>query len=644
MALGEFDVIGNVFPDLIILPPESNYANAGKNFSHTNLDALEIIDSWIPHDGGLGWNWRIYDNWEYDPGTQTFVFNAGNADDYVDMIFMIYRNATYKINPNDPNEDPGEWFGGGWGAFSGAATLGNISFEFQTNDGLIVSSGDGYISQLGSGLTIRNGGPNGKWGTRQISAHEYGHYLFGGGHTNYGGIMGGATNALSGWERIRLGYINPDFANANGYESELRDFIGTGDILKISVPFNNPSSTKYFLVENHQRTSSYDHLVRGGVIQGGLDYTGIGKGIFIYLVTNGQSYPNSVHEILSADGRWDWYLAGEIQMPSGWPPYMPLINKSSVNRNTGKTDRNFKVYYWGHPPEVKNDWWGIWHSIDPMTKEWTLTRNVMGDEKDAYNIGYIENITPWSNPSTYVEGVPNYISIKLLEDDNGVITIKVFSSYPSTLALPPSQPQFLKVSAVNGFAQLNWAANIEPDIISNGKYRIYRYGAEGEEPPVFTTHIAEINAYVGGQPVTQWTDPNPAVGGGRHKLFYAISAVDNTSLVSPLSNFDWVYWDENWQKSVSGFTSQSFEYSLYNNFPNPFNPTTTISYSISKNGLVTLKVYDILGKEVAELVNEAKEAGNYSVTFNASELPSGIYFYTLTSGNFTATKKLILLR
>lgn len=82
--------------------------------------------------------------------------------------------------------------------------------------------------------------------------------------------------------------------------------------------------------------------------------------------------------------------------------------------------------HWGHPPEVKNDWWGIWHSIDPMTKEWTLTRNVMGDEKDAYNIGYIENITPWSNPSTYVEGVPNYISIKLLEDDNGVITIKVF--------------------------------------------------------------------------------------------------------------------------------------------------------------------------------------------------------------------------
>ena len=85
-------------------------------------------------------------------------------------------------------------------------------------------------------------------------------------------------------------------------------------------------------------------------------------------------------------------------------------------------------------------------------------------------------------------------------------------------------------------------------------------------------------------------------------------------------------------------------YDLSQNFPNPFNPVTTISYVLPKSGLVTLKVFDILGKEVADLESEFKETGNYSVTFNASELPSGIYFYTLTSGNFMATKKLILLR
>jgi len=90
------------------------------------------------------------------------------------------------------------------------------------------------------------------------------------------------------------------------------------------------------------------------------------------------------------------------------------------------------------------------------------------------------------------------------------------------------------------------------------------------------------------------------------------------------------------EKSIQEITISSY--------PNPFNLTTTIEYSIQSAGLVTLKIYDILGTEVAELVNVAKEAGYYSVTFNASELPSGIYFYTLTSGNFMATKKLILLK
>jgi photosystem II stability/assembly factor-like uncharacterized protein len=86
------------------------------------------------------------------------------------------------------------------------------------------------------------------------------------------------------------------------------------------------------------------------------------------------------------------------------------------------------------------------------------------------------------------------------------------------------------------------------------------------------------------------------------------------------------------------------EYSLSQNYPNPFNSTTTINYSIESQGLVTLKVYDLLGVEVISLVIEEQEAGNYSVEFNATELPSGIYFYTLTSGNFMATKKLILLK
>lgn len=78
--------------------------------------------------------------------------------------------------------------------------------------------------------------------------------------------------------------------------------------------------------------------------------------------------------------------------------------------------------------------------------------------------------------------------------------------------------------------------------------------------------------------------------------------------------------------------------------PNSFNPNTTIDYSIKSTGLVTLKVYDMLGTEVASLVNEREEPGSYSVTFDAGNLPSGIYFYTLTSETFRETKKLNLLK
>lgn len=91
------------------------------------------------------------------------------------------------------------------------------------------------------------------------------------------------------------------------------------------------------------------------------------------------------------------------------------------------------------------------------------------------------------------------------------------------------------------------------------------------------------------------------------------------------------------EESVVGFYIEQ-------NFPNPFNPTTQIKYSISKDELVLLKIYDILGKEVAVLVNEEKPAGTYSVTFDASKLSSGVYFYSINAGRFKQVKKMMLLR
>ena len=85
------------------------------------------------------------------------------------------------------------------------------------------------------------------------------------------------------------------------------------------------------------------------------------------------------------------------------------------------------------------------------------------------------------------------------------------------------------------------------------------------------------------------------------------------------------------------------EYEL-NNYPNPFNPTTTITYTIPEKQAVKLKVYDPFGREVAELVNEVKAKGEHSVNFDGSNLASGVYYYTITAGNYTETKKLMLIK
>ncbi len=87
-----------------------------------------------------------------------------------------------------------------------------------------------------------------------------------------------------------------------------------------------------------------------------------------------------------------------------------------------------------------------------------------------------------------------------------------------------------------------------------------------------------------------------------------------------------------------------YKFTLHQNYPNPFNPITVIRYQLSNNSEVTLKVYDVLGNEVATLVNEYKTAGGYEAEFDASNLPSGTYFYRLQAGEYTETKKLILIK
>lgn len=178
------------------------------------------------------------------------------------------------------------------------------------------------------------------------------------------------------------------------------------------------------------------------------------------------------------------------------------------------------------------------------------------------------------------------------------------------------------------------------------KYFIYRaYVTNG----VYThfSKVGEVND--NGASSFSWTDNGvvrqlPRYATSTH--YYRVTSVDDDGKESVTSNE--VSTTSDWANKNIGDESSSdvvkYEYSLSDNYPNPFNPSTKITYTIKEKGFVTLRIFDILGREVAELVNEHQTIGRYSVKFEASNLPSGVYIYKLQAGKFASSKKMILTK
>jgi len=104
------------------------------------------------------------------------------------------------------------------------------------------------------------------------------------------------------------------------------------------------------------------------------------------------------------------------------------------------------------------------------------------------------------------------------------------------------------------------------------------------------------------------------------------------------------FWFQYPLSNIDNIEERPDKFILYNAYPNPFNPFTTIEYSIPERNQIVLKVFDFLGKEIVTLVNEEKPAGKYSVLFDARYLSSGVYFYKIIIGNYSITKKLLLVK
>ncbi len=111
--------------------------------------------------------------------------------------------------------------------------------------------------------------------------------------------------------------------------------------------------------------------------------------------------------------------------------------------------------------------------------------------------------------------------------------------------------------------------------------------------------------------------------------------------IKTIDSLGYGYWSQEWRFTTLNLPSN---FNLYQNYPNPFNPITKIEYDISQPEHVSLKIFDMLGREIATIVNEDKPAGSYKVEFNGSNLSSGIYFYKIYTGNYSSVRKMILLK
>ncbi len=197
------------------------------------------------------------------------------------------------------------------------------------------------------------------------------------------------------------------------------------------------------------------------------------------------------------------------------------------------------------------------------------------------------------------------------------------------------------VSALSADQTIPQIISLDPNLVNmsavgTNSYVHLAYMFETSEAvPIFDNDTS--NAWLAGFRIQKQNEGNFVFIAGRPYRY------DNASSIQ---NYNYII--DNWMNFVpvdvgqKPVTANSFQ--LMQNYPNPFNPSTNIQYTINKRGTVSLKVYDVLGREVATLVNEEKPAGVYELTYNAGQLSSGIYFYKLQSGSFVETKKMILMK
>ena len=350
-------------------------------------------------------------------------------------------------------------------------------------------------------------------------------------------------------------------------------------------------------------------------------------------------------QLIAADGRFEWIVNQVTPNPwgSGDLPVFKNLGSDRVNRYH---DLQAIPWVWNGQNQTPE----VIHFTENENGTTVLDVRYNGDGKDAFRVAYNEVFSPWSNPNSQdLNRNSTPFGFKINSLNSGVYSLDIYVNTAEDA--PPSKPYLgwdpreLGQPYVYGWIYLAWNAElwdgypIESDVNWSELQRKIGSGS-------WATIYSGPNRVWSDGSVTY--DPN-----GTIPVYFRVRVRDTQNL--------WSVWSDVYntnmmqikyaEKYNSGVKSKDvpLSYSLQQNFPNPFNPVTVISYEVTDESIVQLKIYDILGREVAELVNESKLPGTYQVNFNANDLSSGVYIYRIVVSRnerilFTNTKQMTLMK
>ena len=596
MSLGQFHLVG----EAIWVETghyQSEYLNG--SYGRANWSVIqERVDPLV--------DFSRYDNWT----NQADRMNINIPDSLVDMIIMVWRTNVFE-------------------------SVGEASLGYKTGflvDGKRIEMGfpERYDFPRGSGVTCEYLYSDDPSKVMRTMVHEFGHWLLGGPHPynsatlsgkhQYWGILCAGqriSSCANAYERERLGWIavpaiQPDV------DTPLPDYLSTGTAYKYHPLNGDPF--EYFYVENHQGLSAFDDVTLNPD----------DKGAWI-LHQQGPYMEIDNVRIRPSDGNWNW-------------------------RNPGDTAACFSqklpVFVRGVPSVVAGESHRDQIPTNTSTVNWMFTyKDPAGQiQCGAFFAGQMFSgaftdsnplFSPYSNPNSNTwNNQPTSFSLEVVNDVNGVLTVR----YPSVPLDASPARRYL---------------GIDPTVQNGPTSGIpLAWGTQWTEgqPLEEDVNWSELQRQIGNGGIwstvyegstMRWIDESLSYdSSGAVPVLFRVRIRDTQAKYSPWSN---VFYAR--AAAVTGVEYQTgighdvpASFMLGANHPNPFNPATKIIYSVPWASWVTLKTFDILGREIKTLVDEIRPAGSYTVTFDGASLTSGTYLYRLSAGTFLKTRAMILLK